>query len=80
MIYYWSKNEWCTPFPKQHMIKSTVPGEQTHTDVWGPSHKSSVGNAKYYLLCVDNYSQYVTIYFMKEKWSYQVLKTVHKYD
>ena len=49
------------------MIKSTVPGEQTHTDVWGPSHKSSVGNAKYYLLCVDNYSQYVTIYFMKEK-------------
>jgi hypothetical protein len=45
-----------TPFPKQHMIKSTVPGERTHTDVWGPSRKSSVGSAKYYLLCVDDYS------------------------
>ena len=56
-----------TPFLKHHVIKSTVPGERAHTDVWGPSRKSSVGSARYYLLCVDDYSRYVTIYFMKEK-------------
>jgi hypothetical protein len=56
-----------TPFPKHHMIKSTVPGERTHTDVWGPSCKSSVDSAKYYLLCVNDYSRYVCNYISYER-------------
>jgi hypothetical protein len=56
-----------TPFPNHYPIKSSAPGERTHTDVWGPARETSVGGAKYYLLCIDDYSRFATIYFMKEK-------------
>ena len=34
----------CNPFSSEHAIKATAPGEQTHTDVWGPTHETSCRN------------------------------------
>ena len=54
-------------FKQRHNITTTKPGQWTHTDLWGPSSTTSIGGAKYYLLCVDDYSCYVTIAHLKSK-------------
>ena len=43
------------------------PGELTHIDVWGKYSVSSINGFQYYLLMVDDASQYVTVEFMKSK-------------
>jgi len=42
-------------------------GELTHIDVWGKYSVSSINGFQYYLLMVDDASQYVTVEFLKSK-------------
>jgi len=46
---------------------NTKAGELTHIDVWGKYSVSSINGFQYYLLMVDDASQYVTIEFLKSK-------------
>ena len=38
-----------------------------HTDVAGPFPVNSLGGSRYYLIFVDDFSRYTTIYFLKRK-------------
>lgn len=42
-------------------------GELIHSDVWGPIATPSLGGARYYVTFKDDFSGYLTVYFMKKK-------------
>ena len=64
-------------FKQRHNITTTKSGQWTHTDLWGLSSTTSIGGTKYYLLCVDDYSYYVTIVHLKSK--DQAVRTIKQY-
>jgi hypothetical protein len=39
-----------------------------HADLWGPSHKKSLGGASYVLTIIDDYSRKVWPYFLEHKY------------
>jgi transposase InsO family protein len=41
--------------------------DYVHSDLWGPSHKTSLGGASYMLTIIDDYSRKVWPYFLKHK-------------
>jgi hypothetical protein len=41
--------------------------DYVHSDLWGPSRKSSLGGARYMLTIIDDYSRKVWPYFLKDK-------------
>ncbi len=42
-------------------------GKLIHSDVWGPIATPSLGGARYYVTFKDDFSGYLTVYFMKKK-------------
>lgn len=44
-----------------------TPGELVHTDVCGPFSETSLGGARYYLLFIDEATDYRVVYFIKHK-------------
>jgi hypothetical protein len=65
------------PVPKQSSSKTTRPLELIHSDVCGPMNVDSIGGSKYVLTFTDDYSRYVTVYFLKNK--SDVLKKFQEY-
>ena len=55
------------PVPKQSSNKTTQPLELIHSDVCGPMNIDSIGGSKYILTFTDDYTRYVTVYFLKNK-------------
>jgi len=49
----------------QHKIKGLL--DLIHTDVWGPSPEASIGDARYYVTFIDDFSKRVWVYFLKQK-------------
>jgi hypothetical protein len=41
--------------------------DYVHSDLWGPSHKPSLGGTHYMLTIIDDYSRKVWPYFLKDK-------------
>ncbi|CAI7873373.1 unnamed protein product [Closterium sp. NIES-54] len=46
---------------------TTAPLQNLHMDVWGPARISGQGRECYFLLVVDNYSRYTTIFPLRSK-------------
>ncbi|KAJ8592450.1 hypothetical protein M405DRAFT_708235, partial [Rhizopogon salebrosus TDB-379] len=42
------------PFPRNTENRSKIPGELTHTDVWGPARTTAILGAKYYITFIDD--------------------------
>src|SRR6267154_2345952 len=55
------------PFPKHAEHRSEIPGELTHTDVWGPSRVTAISGMKYYITFIDDCTRRCTVKFMKSK-------------
>jgi hypothetical protein len=50
--------------------------DYVHSDLWGPSHKPSIGGSRYMLTIIDDYSCNVWPYFLKDKSeAFQYLKS-----
>ncbi|KAG7197213.1 hypothetical protein KM043_000130 [Ampulex compressa] len=47
--------------------KHWTPGELVHTDVCGPFSETSIGGARYYLLFIDEATDYRKMYFIRHK-------------
>ena len=47
--------------------RDTEPGTFFHIDLCGPMSTASVGGALYFMLCKDNHTGYMVIFFLKEK-------------
>ena len=58
-------------------MHTNVIGDLTHIDLWRKYSVYSIEGIQYYVLFVDNYSQYVTIEFLKQE--SQVTQAVHDY-
>lgn len=54
------------PFPKTSW-RAREPLEVIHTDIWGPSRTLSLGNKRYFILFVDDYTRMMWVYFLNEK-------------
>jgi len=54
------------PFPKT-ATQTTKLGQLMHIDLWGKYQIQSIQGHQYYILFVDDYSQYVTVKFLKAK-------------
>ncbi|CAI7787833.1 unnamed protein product [Closterium sp. NIES-54] len=46
---------------------TTAPLQTLHMDVWGPARVSGQGRERYFLLVVDEYTQYTTIFHLRSK-------------
>jgi hypothetical protein len=51
----------------QEKKKDTVPGTFFHIDLCGPMNTTSLGGASYFMLCKDNNTCYMVIFFLKTK-------------
>jgi hypothetical protein len=49
-------------------VMTERPCELLHMDLVDPAHVRSVGGTWYVLLVVDDYSRYVWVFFLEEKW------------
>lgn len=54
------------PFPKTTW-RAKAPLELIHADIWGPSRTLSLGNKRYFILFVDDYTRMMWVYFLSEK-------------
>ncbi|KAJ9545281.1 hypothetical protein OSB04_024988 [Centaurea solstitialis] len=52
------------PF-ENHEFTSALPFDLIHSDVWGPAPYPSVGGARYFVIFVDDHTQFTWIYLMK---------------
>ena len=55
------------PSPPAEDVRATKPGELIHIDLWGPATVNSIGGARYFLTCYDDYSRKVNLSFLKQK-------------
>ena len=55
------------PFPKKSEKKTCQPLELIHSDLCGPMNVDSIGGSKYLLTSTDDYTRYVTVYFIRSK-------------
>ncbi|CAI7816224.1 unnamed protein product [Closterium sp. NIES-54] len=46
---------------------TTTPLKTLHMDVWGPAHVSGQGRERYFLLVVDDYSRYTTVFLLRRR-------------
>ncbi|CAI7770803.1 unnamed protein product [Closterium sp. NIES-53] len=46
---------------------TTAPLQTLHMDVWGPARVSGQGRERYFLLVVDDYTRYTTVFFLHSK-------------
>ncbi|CAI7841266.1 unnamed protein product [Closterium sp. NIES-53] len=54
--------------PHSSSFPPTIAPLQTlHMDVWGPAHVSGQSRERYFLLVVDNYTQYTTVFPLRSK-------------
>jgi hypothetical protein len=49
-------------------VMTKRPCELLHVDLVGPARVRSVGGKWYILIVVDDYSRYVWVFFLEEKW------------
>ena len=52
-------------FGKEHRVASIL--DLIHSDVAGPIPTTSINGCRYFLTCIDDYSRFSWIYFMKQK-------------
>ena len=59
--------------------KSTIPFSRIHTDVWGPSHITTVNGFRWYVSFIDDCTRTTWVYLMKEKnVVFSIFKNFHK--
>ncbi|CAI7800751.1 unnamed protein product [Closterium sp. NIES-53] len=46
---------------------TTAPLQTLHMDVWGPARVSGQGRERYFLLVVDDYTRYTTVFLLRSK-------------
>ena len=54
------------PFPKSSW-SAKAPLELVHADIFGPIRTPSLGNKRYFILFVDDYTRMVWLYFIQQK-------------
>ncbi|KAI5345179.1 hypothetical protein L3X38_013056 [Prunus dulcis] len=54
-------------FPKDH-VKSNVPFQRIHSDVWGPSQHKSIDGFRYYVSFIDECTGYLWLYPLFNKY------------
>lgn len=52
---------------KSKYIKTNNPLQVVHSDICGPMNVNSIGGSKYVLTITDDYTKYVTAYYLKNK-------------
>ena len=55
------------PFPKTSSWRAKAPLELVHADIFGPTRTPSLGNKRYFILFVDDYTRMVWLYFIQQK-------------
>ncbi|CAI7741050.1 unnamed protein product [Closterium sp. NIES-54] len=53
--------------PHSSFPQTTAPLQNFHMDVWNPACVSGQGRERYFLLVVDNYTRYTTVFFLRSK-------------
>ncbi|CAI7858193.1 unnamed protein product [Closterium sp. NIES-54] len=50
-----------------HLLVSCLPLQTLHMDVWGPARINGQGRERYFLLVVDDYTRYTTVFPLRSK-------------
>jgi transposase InsO family protein len=54
-------------FPKEASYRASKPLELVHTDICGPIKLMSLGERRYFITFIDDFSRKIWVYFLKEK-------------
>ncbi|CAI7787384.1 unnamed protein product [Closterium sp. NIES-54] len=57
----------CTAPHSSSFPPTTAPMQNLHMDVWGPARVSGQGRERYFLLVVDDYTRYTTVFPLRSK-------------
>jgi transposase InsO family protein len=66
-------------FKSLNRERKTAPGKLIHCDLCGPIHVTSAGGMRYFMLLKDDYSDYRTVYFLKEKSAEEVTERIQDF-
>ncbi len=55
------------PFRSSALFRATYPGQRIVSDIWGPFRVPTIGNARYFVIFVDDYSRYTWLYTMTNR-------------
>ncbi|CAI7874331.1 unnamed protein product, partial [Closterium sp. NIES-53] len=58
---------WLRAAPHSSFPPTTAPLQTLHMDVWGPARVSGEGRERYFLLVVDDYMRYTTVFPLRSK-------------
>ncbi|CAI7761397.1 unnamed protein product [Closterium sp. NIES-54] len=58
---------WQRAAPHSSFPPTTAPLQTLHMDVWGPARISGQGRERYFLLVVDDYTRYTTVFALRSK-------------
>ncbi|CAI7771596.1 unnamed protein product, partial [Closterium sp. NIES-53] len=58
---------WQRAAPHSSFTLTTTPLQTLHMDVWGPACVSGQGHERYFLLVVDDYTRYTTVFPLRSK-------------
>ncbi|CAI7927927.1 unnamed protein product, partial [Closterium sp. NIES-54] len=58
---------WQCAAPHSSFPLTTAPMPTLHMDVWGPTHVSGQGRERFFLLVVDDYTRYTTVFPLRSK-------------
>ncbi|CAI7746590.1 unnamed protein product [Closterium sp. NIES-54] len=61
------KGRQCTAPHSSSFPPTTAPLQTLHLDVWGPARVRGQGHERYFLLVVDDYSRYTTVFPLRNK-------------
>ncbi|CAI7784290.1 unnamed protein product [Closterium sp. NIES-53] len=53
--------------PHSSFPPTSAPLQNLHMDLWGPAHVSGQGRERYFLLVVDDYTRYTTVFPLRNK-------------
>ncbi len=68
------------PIPKTSTSRSTAVLDLVHSDVLGPVNVPSLGGSRYFIIFIDDYSKWTTVYTMRNKSeSLECFKKFHMY-
>ena len=59
-----------SPYPRNSVNKSKHVGHLVYSDVCGPITPNTKGGKKYFVVFLDDYSRFVSVYLMEQKTKY----------
>ena len=67
VMHAWWASSGASLFPRRLIFRASEPLELVHADLCSPINLATPAGNEYFLLCVDDYSRYMTVHLLEKK-------------